>query len=107
MSGLVHGGDVHLSQEISDPPGIARCIQIKGYCVERQEKYYFGTSIDKFGNKLTPTEGATTVSYEDVFVKSISLLMTVLKFDLVFFLPVHLSIPEDNINGRSQKKQKL
>ena len=93
--------------KITDPPGNAKHIQIKGYCVKGLEKYYFSTFIDKFENGLTQMEGMTTASYEDVFVASVSLLMTVLKFDLVFFCPVDLSTPEDNINERSQKRQKL
>ena len=94
-------------RKISEPPGNARRFQVQGYCVERQDKYYFGTFIDKFGKKLTQVEGTATVSYADVFVESISLLMTVLKFDSVFFRPVDLSPPEDDINERSPKKQKL
>ena len=101
-------------KKISDPPGNAKRFQIKGYCVERQDKSYFGTFIDKFGDELTQREGTATVSYADVFVESTSLLMTVLKFDSVFFRPVNLSLrpvdlspPEDDINERSPKKQKL
>ena len=62
------------------------------------------TSLEK---KLTQVEGTATVSYADVSVKSISLLMTVLKFDSVFFRPVNLSTSEDDINERSPTKQKL
>ena len=69
------------------------------------EKYYFVTFIDKFGNSLTQTEGMATASYKDAFVGSVSLLMTVLKIDLVFFYTVELSTPDDNINERSQKRQ--
>ena len=103
-----------LAKEMSDRPENGKCFKIKVYCKERQDKYYFGTFIDKFGDELTQREGTATVSYADVFVESTSLLMTVLKFDSVFFRPVDLSLrpvnlspTEDNINERSPKKQKL
>ena len=93
--------------KITDPPGNAKRIYIQGHCVEGLEKYSFGTFIDKFGNGLTQTDGTATLLYEDLFVESISLLMTVLKFYPVFFCPVDLSTTEDNINERSQNRQKL
>ena len=85
-------------------PKDTKRIQVKAYCVKDSvSRYLLCTMLNNRGWPLEVKQGTNSISYENVFVSEMGVILGLSKCDHVFFQPI--KVPQQEVDDEVKKRK--